>query len=299
MNPLAIFGVIIGLIVAFYSLTAQENGIFKVGKGPIATGPRSGEVRNPQPVQGGGSYSGSGPAANNGQRQPVLKPGESHYKGAVRIATVERFGDRPENEYLVLRYSGGSVGSGRPRPIDVSGWGISTRRESEAIPRAFNIPEIDAVEQDVLLPPGGELVIITGQQSYTRNFRENQCVGYFNESHLFTPFLSGSCVDDVINRADLLARRFNGACIDAIEAIPSCRRPLGPFAPAVVGSACIEYMNENFSYFGCVKNFRDKKGFLKDTWRVSLRRSRKMFDPRHDRVVLRDQNGLLVDEYEY
>lgn len=301
MNPVAIFGVIIGLIVAFYGLTADEGGLFGGGKGPLATGPRSAEVRNPQPIQiqGGGGSGGSPSSGGGSRREPELKPGESPYKGVIRIGSVERFGDRPENEYLTLRYSGGSFESNRLQPIDITGWRIATRRESEAIPRAFNIPEIDAVEQDIWLPAGGELVIVTGAASYTKNFRENQCVGYFNESHLFTPFLSNSCPDDIINRSDLLARRFNGACIDAIEAVPACRQPAGPFLAGVIGGECIDYMRQNFSYYGCVKNFRDKKNFLKNTWRVSLRRSRKMFDSRHDRVILRDAQGLLVDEFEY
>jgi hypothetical protein len=92
---------------------------------------------------------------------------------------------------------------------------------------------------------------------------------------------------------------FNGECIDAIDAVPSCRQPVGPFAAGVIGDRCINYMRENFSYIGCVKNFRDTRDFLGDTWRVSLNRVKKMFNSRHDRVFLWDQNGLLADEFEY
>src|SRR3989344_1855620 len=166
-------------------------------------------------------------------------------------------------------------------------------------PRAFNIPEIDATDEDILLPPGGELVILIGTPSYQRNFRENACTGYFNQSYSFTPSLSNSCPDDNPDRAHLLALGFNGACIDAIRAVPACRTPQGPFQAGVIGRECIDYMNKNFSYVGCVENVRDEGGFLKNIWRVSLRRPTKLFDPRHDIVTLRDQQGLLVDEFEY
>jgi len=97
----------------------------------------------------------------------------------------------------------------------------------------------------------------------------------------------------------LLARGFNGACIDTIEGVPACRTPQGPFLAGIIGQECLAYMNENLNYAGCVKNFRTDKDFLKDRWRVSLKRSTKIFDERHDKVTLRDQNGLLVDEFEY
>ncbi|MEK7465136.1 MAG: hypothetical protein AAB591_01820, partial [Patescibacteria group bacterium] len=92
---------------------------------------------------------------------------------------------------------------------------------------------------------------------------------------------------------------FNGACIDTIAAFPACRTPEGPFLAAVIGPRCLDYINENFNYAGCVKNFRDERDFLKSTWRVSLRESGKLFDPAHDLVTLRDRNGLLVDQFEY
>ena len=88
-------------------------------------------------------------------------------------------------------------------------------------------------------------------------------------------------------------------CIDFIERIPTCRQPVIGFEQSGIGQACNEYVRENFSYVGCVKNFRDQKSFLKNAWRVSLRRTTKLFDPRHDIVTLRDGSGLLVDEFEY
>lgn len=120
-----------------------------------------------------------------------------------------------------------------------------------------------------------------------------------NEFYAFTPALSNSCADSRPNTSDLLSRGFNGECIRAIEDVSTCRTPQGPFAAGIIGAACIDYMRENFSYAGCVKNFRDRGDFLENKWRVSLRRPTKIFDPLHDRITLRDSQGLQVDEFEY
>lgn len=302
MNPLAILAIFLALVVGIFSLSSQ-GGIFGgSGNGPIATGPGSGsEIRNPQPISEGSS-AGAGSTAEL-QNRPA--PGESPYKGVVHISSVQRGSTVVSEEYAVIRYGGSFFGFGTTKsnqalPVNITGWQIGTPRSSAFIPRAFTIPEIDLSERDILLPPGGEAIIVTGTPAYTRNFRENQCVGYFTESNSFTPGLSSSCPDRP-GRSLLLDMKFNGACIDAIEGISSCRTPAsrGPFAPAVVGQACLDFMNENFNYFGCVKNLRDRRDFLESTWRVSLKRGQKLFDPRHDRVLLRDESGLLVDEFEY
>lgn len=306
MNPIGIFAIIIALVTGYYALNTGDLGglpDFGFGGGPIATGPgRGAEVENPQPVSRG--LFGVGAPRPSEPQAVSLLPGDSPLKGKVRITRVVRSGESAGAEHVTIRYGGGFFGSfGREaaaeQPVNVSGWTIASRKSSAIIPRAFAIPEIDAVEQDVVLPSGGQLVILTGTPQYQKNFRENACVGYLNEFYSFTPSLSNSCADQQPDRSVLLGRGFNGACIDAIEAVAACRTPRGPFQAGVIGSACIEYMNQNLNYAGCVKSFRDRRDFLGDTWRVSLRRPAKLFDPLHDRVTLRDRQGLLVDEFEY
>lgn len=308
MNPLGIFALIVALSIGYYALTATDflpvSFFSGFGSGPIASGPgRGSEVQNPQPISRGLFSFGGTPAPGQAEEPPTPRPGESPYKGRVSIARLERAGTSVDGEYTVIRFGGGFFGFGRSagdeRPIDVTGWRIVSRRTIETIPRAFNIPEIDAADQDVLLKPGGEVIIVSGTPSYRKNFRENRCVGYLNEFHAFTPSLSNSCPDATPNRTELLNRGFSGACIDTIDAVATCRAPEGQFQVGVVGQGCIEYMNQNLNYAGCVKNYRDRGDFLGDAWRVSLGRASKMYDPLHDRVTLRDAQGLLVDEFEY
>ncbi|MDP3727294.1 MAG: hypothetical protein Q8R35_01490 [bacterium] len=308
MNPIGIFVLLIALTAGYYVFTAADflpvSFFSGFGSGPIASGPGSGsEVENPQPIARGFFGFGGTPAPGQTEEPPLPRPGESPYKGRVSIAGVNRSGVSPEEEYVTIRYGGGFWGFNRPAgsdlPIDVTGWRISSRRTIETVPRAFNIPEIDAQDQDVILPSGGEVIIFSGTPGYQKNFRENRCAGYLNEFYSFTPTLSNSCPDATLNRSQLLNRGFSGACIDAVDAIATCRLPAGPFQAGVIGQGCIDYMNQNFSYAGCVKNYRDRGDFLGNTWRVALRRITKMYDPLHDRVTLRDAQGLLVDEFEY
>lgn len=303
MNPSGVIALLIALVVAYFAFSG--SGILTSGTGPLATGPGYGTgIRNPQPVSSGGGFFGA--STQTSEKPQQLPPGVSPYKGVVSIDTVSRFSNSPAEEYIVIHYSSGFFsfsGSGGNqtgvRPIDVTGWTIGTPRSSALIPRAFNIAEIDAADQDIILPPGGNVVIVTGTPSYQQNFRENACTGYFNQTHTFTPSLSSSCIDETPSRSALLGMGFNGACINAIESVSSCRTPQGPFDISSIKSECVDYMNQNFSYVGCVKNFRDSKDFLKDTWRISFKRDTKLFDPLHDRVILRDRAGLLVDEFEY
>lgn len=303
MNPSGVIILIIALLIGYFALSGSD--LFMSGTDPLATGPgRGSKIQNPQPVATGGGFFGTSPTPQN-QAAPQPPPGVSPYKDKVRISTVERSNLRPDQEYVVISYGGGFFGlfgsnqSQQSQPVDVTGWTIGNLKATERIPQAFNIPEIDAAERDIFLPPGGNLVVVTGTPTYQQNFRENACVGYFNQTRSFTPSLSDSCPDADVSRSVLLGMGFNGICIDAIESVSACRTPRGPFDISSIKSECVDYMNENFSYVGCIKNFRDSKDFLKNTWRVSLKRNTKLFDPRHDRVILRDRAGLLVDEFEY
>ena len=313
MNPLGIIAIAIAIVVSFFGL--EGLGLVRSGIEPLATGPGGGaEVRNPVPVlspqlvPAPTSVTGRAPArepaaptAPGVSALPRPAPGESPYRGKVVITAVVRGSDRTDREFVTIRYQSPVTlpNSNIPVALDVSGWRIGTERESELIPKALNIPELDVTERDIILPLGGDVVMVSGTPSYQKNFRENQCVGYFNQAHSFTPSLSNACVDDNPNRAVLLEMGLNGACIDAIHGISACRTPIGPFFVDAIKEACIEYMNQNLNYVGCVRNFRDTRLFFRDTWRVKLGRSRKLFDPLHDTVLLHDENGLIVDRFEY
>ena len=85
-----------------------------------------------------------------------------------------------------------------------------------------------------------------------------------------------------------------------VSSLSSCRIPAFNFENSGrIGNNCITYISQNISYNGCVKNYRNDKNFMKNTWHIFLNRSQKLFDPKHDRVILRDSQDLIVDQFEY
>ena len=309
---------VIGLIAVVAIFAFSDSSPFSSSGGPIATGPgSSSEIRNPQPVQSGGRFSGLG---NVFTKQPSLpsvsaivppssqpkatRPGYSTYEGAIRISHVDRSSNTPKKEYITLK-NGGYFGLGSTQiAVNITGWTIeNSKKEKYAIPKALNIPYIDADTIDILLPPGGDAHVVTGSADLGMNFRENGCIGYLNQYYQFTPSLYGSCMDRQSSsqvRSRFLDLGLSGECIDFVNSLPSCRIPTFTFENSgKIGNNCIEYISKNISYNGCVKNYRNDKNFFKNIWHVFLNRQQKLFDPKHDRVILRDNQGLIVDQFEY
>ena len=314
-----VFVILVLGVIAIVAVTFSGSSPFSSSGGPIATGPgSSSEIRNPQPVQSGRSFLDFSSVFSTPPSLPSLpktiapsisqsgaaKPGYSQYEGAIRISNVDRSSDSPKKEYVTLR-NGGYFGFGSTQiAVNITGWTIeNSKKEKYAIPKALNIPYIDADTVDILLPSGGEIYAVTGFSDIGMNFRENGCTGYLNQYYQLTPPINSSCMDHQSSsqiRSRFLDMGLSGECIDFVSSLPSCRIPTFTFENSgKIGNNCITYISQNISYNGCVKNYRNDKNFMKNTWHIFLNRSQKLFDPKHDRVILRDSQGLIVDQFEY
>ncbi|MBU6414807.1 hypothetical protein KGQ34_00995 [Patescibacteria group bacterium] len=290
-----LFSLIIVIIVGFVALNFL--GIVGGGtQGPIATGPgQSSEIKNPQPI----NISGGGASQKNNNQQGTTQsgaPGDSPYKKLVRIDNIQRNVDSPDKEYITLRSNNPS------QNIIITGWTVESRYGGTmTIPPGRNIPEIDAVDSPIILPPGSAVSITTGNNNYPYNFRENGCTAYFNQNQTFAPGISNSCYGgNDYSATELLNRGFNSECVDYIRSLNSCRIPNIPFDTQLkIKDACVQFVTDNISYSGCVARWRDTKDFLKNAWHIFMRRTSNFWDARHDYAVLRDQNGLIVDEFSY
>lgn len=318
MDNLVFLVLVLGLI-AVVAVTFSGSSPFSSSGGPIATGPgSSSEIRNPQPVQSGRSFLGLGNVftkqpslpspskiiAPSSSQTKAVKPGYSSYEGAIKISHIDRSASVSSKEYVQLS-NGGYFGLGStPTAVNITGWTIeNSKKDKYAVPKAYNIPYIDADTADILLPPGGDIYIVTGRQDFGMNFRENGCIGYFNQYYQFTPSLYGSCMDRQSSsqiRSRFLDMGLSGECIDFVNSLPSCSIPTFTFENSgKIGNNCIDYISKNINYNGCVKNYRNDKAFLRNVWHVYIGRQQKLFDAKHDRVILRDSQGLIVDQFEY
>ncbi len=294
-----LFSIIIVVIVGIVALNFL--GIIGGGgpQGPIATGPgQSAEIKNPQPINtsGGESSSNSSKTTNQQGSTSTGTPGDSPYKNLVKINNIQRGVNSPDQEYITLRSNNPS------QNIIVTGWTIESRYGGKVtIPPGRNIPEIDAVDTPIVMTPGSTVYITTGNNNYSYNFRENSCTAYLNQYQSFTPGISNSCNGgNNYSTTELLNRGFNSECVDYIRSLNSCRIPTIPFDTQLrIKDACIQFITNNISYSGCVAQLRDAKDFLKNTWHVFMRRTNKFWDDRHDYGVLRDNQGLIVDEFSY
>ncbi len=214
--------------------------------------------------------------------------GISPYKGKIKISYVSGYSDKPEYESISIENR-----SDREN-ISITGFVIQSDRASFTVPRAFNLPGFEAVAQDpVLLKPRGRALITAGMQARMMDFRENICTGYFSETSEFIPYLSQSCPRPETKNLLYLSDR----CLSLMERTPSCRMP--NTRDTFIESDCSEYLSRNLNYVGCVNNYRGRSDFFSDQWLIWMQRKEEFFRNTHDKIILQDPQGRIVDEYSY
>ncbi|MFY9461571.1 MAG: hypothetical protein WAP51_00005, partial [Candidatus Sungiibacteriota bacterium] len=274
-------------------LVVYYGGSSIFNSGPIATGPGQGiGVPTPGLPAPLGFGVGQAPAGKP-------EPGVSPFQGAVLISTVRYSETDVQQEYIIIR-SGGvfGFGGGENKSVSIDGWTIENNNGNRvAIPPAVNIPSLDSTPRPIQLNPGDEALIITGDSSFGASFRENICTGYLNESHSFSPALEESCPE--FSKEDILGQSLNAACVDVIDRSTRCRQVIIGYEDSAAGNDCIAFVQSHLNYAGCVKDNKDAERFFTGRWRVFLKMSQKLWNSLHDRVILRDKEGLIVDEYSY
>lgn len=302
MDRPIVFLVIIG--VAFL-LFMNYGGSSFFSQAPLATGPGSSQAVRPIPEPPSertfsfpAAFRSSSTSPSHSEPEKP-EPGYSPFRERITITSVNGSRNaRPIDESVTIRFGGFFSGFSKgDERIDIGGWTLENRRGTRVeIPSASEVYGATA-SAPIALHGGEEVIIATAHPTFSESFRENQCTGYLNEFHSFSPSLSEHC--QTYSLDELFARNLNNACIDIILKSRRCRQVRIAFEQIDAGNACIAFVGEHLNYAGCLKENREKSDFLLGTWRVFLRRSETVWDPTHDRVVLRDKNGLIVDEYSY
>ena len=92
-------------------------------------------------------------------------------------------------------------------------------------------------------------------------------------------------------------------CREYINTLGSCENPTYQKIAdydLFKDSNCMSYLNNNFNYGGCFLNYHEDSDFLRNEWHIYLGRVEKeIMAPEIDTIYVRDQNGLLVNEYSY
>lgn len=271
----------------FFTITLQAVKNFQQARGISATGyfgPRSRESANSMLDMN---------TSPNISIPHTLKialpvPTASPYKGKLSIGSAVAFNDKAADQSLTLSNSS-------DEDISLSGFSIeNSNNEKFIIPKGYAIPGIyNAVESTIVLRPGDFVTVYAGRQNSTINFRTNMCVGYFSQSNTYSPPLFSSCPrPDVHNSLDQLTDN----CIVVIESTPQCRQV---YPGVFMDNKCSEYVNRHLNYVGCVNDNRTRPDFYGNEWKIWMQRDTAFLRTIHERIILKDPQGLVVAEYNF
>ena len=241
----------------------------------------------------GGSFSGGTSLGTLNNPSPL--------KGQVRVISAGgASSDDPDTEYVTLRASGDTS-------IDITGW----RLVSGASGRSMRIPEGTALPRSgrvnetgrIVLNPGDEVIVVTGESPIGVSFKENRCVGYLTRRQDFTPSIQNRCP----SAYEEFEQHYAGndlrddKCYDLVRSTSSCETP----SDRGMSRACINLIDDYLTYNGCVEHHRNDPDFPGDTWRVYLEyensrgRADEFWKSSRDAVKLLDSEGKTVDLYTY
>lgn len=218
----------------------------------------------------------------------------SPYYGAVTISSVRSSYSLQYPRIFSLR-AGYSVGEG----ISISGWRVRNNKNNEiVIPQGVNLYDPLRIQgqSDIVLDSNHTVQVYFSKSPLGRNVRLNKCIGYLNNIYEFNPPFPKSCPS--IDRKEIVS--FSGECQSLALSLGRCEEPSNKklstfFEPSDL--ACRAFLGK-INYRGCYDRYLQDADFLTREWRVWLDKIF-LLDPRHDRLLLFDTQGLLVDEYVY
>ena len=205
----------------------------------------------------------------------------------VGISSVSRYGQGE----ISLR---ASYFSNQNEKVNLIGWRIkSIQRGETIIGKGINLPQFDAAPSDIWLSSGDSADIVVGLSPLAVNFRVNNCFGWLN--NLYNLGYSLNYCPGGFRLGDLAG--LDSACQDLILRAGSCRTPSENDLNAS-SYKCREWAGKNMTYNACVAGHKNDSNFYKG-WKIYTGNNNKIFDSLHDVIELRDQNGILIDSYEY
>ncbi len=218
--------------------------------------------------------------------------GVSPYYQKVEIKRVYAKKDDFKDDYLILRNK-------TDQSINITGWTIKTKGETITIPQAVSRlrhPLSTNDNSDIELAYRNEVIISAGLSPQGVNFRTNKCTGYLDQMSQFYPSLAENCPYLEESKYSHLSN----ACQDFIDYLGHCEIPdYSDDWQISIDSQCTNFLNEKFNYKQCYEDYEKEIDFFEDDWRVFLSKSIDIFDNDGDTIILKDKEGLIVDEYSY
>ena len=218
----------------------------------------------------------------------------SPLRGSVQVGVGDVGTEDADREYITIR----AIGT---QPVDITGWRVVSGASgtSARIPSGASVPRSGRINDTgrIVLAPGEQAFVVTGDSPLGVSFKENMCTGYLANRQEYVPALSQQCPA----ASTEFDRFFTGnalredACYYRMQATPLCTTP----DDDGMTSRCSDLIDDYLTYNGCVAQHRNSTHFPGQTWRVYLERNKEMWKPARDAVKLLDTNGKTVDLYTY
>lgn len=219
----------------------------------------------------------------------------SIYKNKASIGSSSPAKEKdPQKEYVEIRTS-----SNNKEPVNISSWYLENKNgEKLKIGQAATLPLLGEIniQQDILLKPGEKVIVATGWSPIGTNFQINKCIGYFSQMQDFYPKLSDKCPDPI--KDEVLPASLDNACIDYINReFKLCTAYIT--LPANLSNNCKEYINERINYNGCIVWHKKNSDFYKPEYRVYLKKDSELWNNEHEKIILYDDGGKIIDWISY
>jgi len=217
----------------------------------------------------------------------------SPYFGKVKISSVRSQTSSYPSLITLSTYLG-------EEKINITGWQIRGKGGSFTFPGGIEYykPYYNPVPTESIFVERGDRIYLSSASSPLgrgRNFRPNKCLGYFTNYHDFPISLSKNCPKP--NREEI--SHLDPCCQEFILRLGRCEIPDYSDSLSVSNDPeCVAYLNENFNYGGCYRNYYRDEDFISNDWHIYMN-TNIVVSNNCDTLYLRDQNGLLVDEYSY
>lgn len=223
---------------------------------------------------------------------PASLPESAYKNKAFLYAGYNAQQSDPQKEYVEIQASSQNV-----QPLHITGWALVGKNGLDIkIGQGAYLAYSAQVnpQEDIFLKPGEKVIIVAGESPIGTNFRLNKCTGYFEQFQDFYPSLPKDCPEP---KNEDLPSNLNDQCLNYLERLPRCEMQIS--IPPGLSFNCQTYINDKINYKTCVELYKNDSDFYKPEWRIYLGRKEQLWKTERETIILKDENGKIIDWKSY
>ncbi len=182
------------------------------------------------------------------------------------------------------------------RTIDLTDWTIESNYRKYTISSAVKLFRLSSSLNwgKIIFSPGESLIVIGANSPLAVNFYLNRCFGYLANSYNFYNIFRLDCPRPSESEIAYLSKE----CQFYVNNLGTCQTPsqfdINRFANDF---SCQNFLSNYYNYEACVNRYQNNSDFFKKEWYVFT--GSNFADAQHDKIILRDEKGLVVDSFQY